>query len=106
MDEVEQAVQDAGSVAVGAVEDDGGEAGLAPSKPDPAAYTRHVVDEAVERYDSDGPAAAFSHFSSPDSVDGRWYVFVVDSDGAVLAHPDDGLVGESLLGWVGTEVNG
>ena len=77
-----------------------------PPRFDPAAYTQLVVDEAIARYEAEGFEAAVAHYSSPVSVDGQWYVFVVAADGTVIAHPDAGLVGQSLHGWVGTDING
>ncbi len=85
---------------------DGEVVGGSPLRSQPAAYTRHVVDEAIALYRSDGRGAAVDRYSDPASVDGQWYVFIVDTAGTVVAHPDQSLIGESLHGWVGTDVNG
>lgn len=85
---------------------DGEVVGGSPLRSQPAAYTRHVVDEAIALYRSAGRGAAVQRFSDPASVDGQWYVFIVDAAGTVVAHPDQSLIGESLHGWVGTDVNG
>ncbi len=73
---------------------------------DPAEYTRHLVAEAIERYEADGLDAAVEHYSDPAHVDGSWYVFMIDGEGDVLAHYQPDRVGESLLDWVGIDANG
>ena len=105
MAEVQQAIQDAIAAAESPEPDSGGEV-PAPPKSDAAAYTKFAVDQAIALYEADGLDTALDRYSSPDSVDGQWYVFIVDSDGTVIAHPDEGRVGESLHGWVGTDING
>ncbi len=54
---------------------------------DPAAYSKILVQEAIDRYDSEGREAALAYHNSKASVDGAWYVFIIDEDGARLAHP-------------------
>ena len=83
----------------------GGEA-AAPSKSDPAAYTRHVVAQAVALYEDAGLDAALAHFNSADSVDGEWYVFVIDQADEIVGHHDPSRLGEDMGGWVGTDING
>lgn len=87
-------------------EADGDSQAVAPSKSDPGAYTQFVVQRAIDRYDAEGLDAALDHSNNPENLDDQWYVFVIDADGTVLGHPDEGLRGESLHGWVGTDVNG
>ena len=77
-----------------------------PPRSAPADYTRFLVQNAVSRYESDGLAATLAHYSRPESVDGQWYVFIVDGNGRVLAHPDGSLVGLDLKGPLGTDANG
>ena len=59
----------------------------APPRGDEAAYTQWFVRQAVERYDAEGRDAALEYFNDPAGVDGQWYVFVVDADGILIAHP-------------------
>lgn len=59
----------------------------APPRSDEAAYTQWFVRQALERYDAEGREAALAYFNDPASVDGQWYVFVVDSDGILIGHP-------------------
>ena len=54
---------------------------------DPAAYTQHVVREAIDRYDAGGREASIAYHSSQESIDGPWYVFLLDEKGFVLANP-------------------
>lgn len=57
-----------------------------PTKNEPAAYTRGVVQDAVRLYRSEGRQATIDHYSSPENVDGQWYVFIIDEDGYTIAH--------------------
>ena len=77
-----------------------------PSKSDPAVYTKFVVDRAIARYEAEGLDAALAHYNDPASIDGQWYVFVVDRDDTVIGHYDPGRRGLDVKGWVGTDVNG
>ena len=83
-----------------------GDGGSAPSKSDPAAYTRFVVDQAIARYETEGLDAALAHFNSPDSIDDQWYVFVIDERDTVIGHYDPDRRGLDVKGWVGTDING
>lgn len=117
MAEVQEAIQDAiassdgapsaaDSGNAGAQPDPGGGEVSVPSKSDPAAYTRHFVESAIAKYDAEGLGATLAHYNSPDSVDGQWYLFIVDRNGEVIGHYDPSRLGLSLRGWVGTDVNG
>ena len=77
-----------------------------PSKSAPAEYTQYVVDNAVARYESQGLDATLAHYNSPQSIDGQWYVFIIDENDLVIAHPDPERLGLDLNGWVGTDANG
>ena len=54
---------------------------------DPAAYTQAVVARAMSRYDAEGREASIAYHSSQESIDGPWYVFLLDENGFVLANP-------------------
>ena len=56
------------------------DAGRAPAKSDEPAYTRYFVQQAIDHYQQQGRQAVIDHYNSPDSVDGQWYLFVVDND--------------------------
>ncbi len=49
-------------------------------------YTKAFVAEAIRVYDADGRDAALAFFNSPESMDGEWYLFIIDEEGLVLAH--------------------
>ena len=85
---------------------DGAAEALTPSKSDAAAYTQFVVDRAIARYEADGLEAALAHFNDPASVDGQWYVFVVDRDDTVIGHYQPDRRGLDVKGAVGTDING
>ncbi len=71
---------------------------LLPSKCEPVDYTVATVERAVARYRSEGREAAIAHHSSPESVDGRWYVFILEAgSGVMLAHPAPVYIGQSLM---------
>ncbi len=77
-----------------------------PSRTSPAEYTRYFVRSAIARYESEGLDATLAHYNSPESVDGQWYVFIIDENDQFIAHPDPGRLGLDLNGWVGTDLNG
>lgn len=59
----------------------------APPRSDEAAYTQWFVRQAIARYDAEGREAALEYFNDPASVDGQWYVFVVNAEGILIGHP-------------------
>ena len=77
-----------------------------PSKSAPAEYTRHFVGNAISRYESQGLDATLAHYNRVESVDGQWYVFIIDENDLVIGHPDPERLGLDLKGWVGTDANG
>ena len=67
----------------------------APPKWEPAEYTKYFVKEAISKYQSEGLDATVAYYNTSESIDGQWYVFIVDQADMVLAHaanPD--LVGQ------------
>ena len=80
-------------------------AGL-PSRSDPAGYTQHFVDNAIARYEAQGLDATLAHYNRAESVDGQWYVFIIDENDLLIGHPEPGRLGLDLKGWVGTDANG
>ena len=77
-----------------------------PSRSAPAEYTQHFVANAIARYEAQGLDATLAHYNSPQSVDGQWYVFIIDENDLVIGHPDPERLGLDLNGWVGTDANG
>ena len=78
------------------------QAAMAPPRYVPEEYTRFLVREAIARYESEGLDATLAHYNSQESMDGQWYVFIGDPDGAMLAHAaDPGLVDRPISAAVG-----
>ena len=74
---------------------------------EPGAYTRAFVEEAIEQYEDDGLDAALDYYNSTASVNGDWYVFIIDEDGRVIAHaavPEN--VGQNVNDAQWTDING
>ena len=68
-----------------------------PSKAEPSAYTHWFVQQALARYDAQGRQAALAFFNSPHSVDGQWYLFIIDENQTIIAHaPNPDLVGKHV----------
>lgn len=77
-----------------------------PTQADPEGYTRLLVADALAFYESEGLEATLDRFNAPESVDGPWYVFVGNPDGILIGHYDPEVRDRSLLGSVGTDING
>ena len=50
---------------------------------EPASYTQHLVDQAIDMYKADGREATLDHYNDPSTVDGQWYVYIIDADSKV-----------------------
>ena len=57
------------------------------SESDSEGFTRDFVQQAIDRYDSEGREATVTYYNSSESVSGQWYVFIIDEDEAMIAHP-------------------
>ena len=77
-----------------------------PPKSAPAEYTKFFVDNAISRYETQGLEATLAYYNREQSVDGQWYVFVIDENDLVIGHPDAHRLGLDLNGWVGTDATG
>ena len=77
-----------------------------PPKSAAAEYTKFFVENAISLYETQGLQATLDHYSRVESIDGQWYVFIIDDDDRVIAHPDVGRIGLDLKGWVGVDANG
>ena len=73
----------------------------APDISDPEAYTKAYVAQAIERYERDGRDATLAYYNTPESIDGQWYLFIMDEDDVMVAHENP-----DLLGKPADEVNG
>ena len=84
----------------------GGDVELA-DKSDPAGYTKAFVEKAINRYDAEGREATVEYYNSQSSVDGEWYIFIIDEDDIVISHatiPEN--VGQDIKGPLGTDIYG
>ena len=73
-----------------------------PPKWEPDEYTEYIVKAAISKYDSEGLDATVAHYNTRESIDGQWYMFILDQDDILLAHaanPD--FVGRPASGIVG-----
>ena len=67
----------------------------APPKWQAEEYTKHLVQEAIDRYQSQGLDDTVAHYNTPESIDGQWYVFIFDENDTFLAHAaNPALVGQ------------
>ena len=57
-----------------------------PSKSDVQAYTRDFVKRAIDLYSAVGRDDTITYYNMPESVDGQWYVFIVDEEGYTVGH--------------------
>lgn len=80
----------------------------APSKTsEPGAFTKRFVNKALQLYDVAGRDAAFRHYNSRRSVDGDWYLFVINRFGDIVVQgADPSLRGQSINGPLGTDSTG
>ena len=62
----------------------------------PAEYTRYYVGKAIAKYESEGLEATVEYYSSPDSVDGQWYMYIVDEKEIMVGHANPDLVGKNV----------
>ena len=49
-------------------------------------FTRDFVQQAIDRYNSDGREATVEYYNSPESVSGEWYVFIIDESDTMISH--------------------
>ena len=58
--------------------------GYYPGVTDPAAYTQAYVQSAMDYYDSQGLEATVAHYNSPESIDGSYWLMMVDPQGVII----------------------
>ena len=74
---------------------------------EPGLYTKAFVAEAIRHYNAEGRDATIAFYNSPESMDGEWYLFIIDEEGLVLAHsaiPEN--VGLTVTEPLGIDANG
>ena len=68
--------------------------GYYPGVTDPEAYTQDYVQKAVDYYKSQGLEATVAHYNSPESIDGSYWLMMVDPQGViVVSGAEQALVG-------------
>ena len=77
-----------------------------PPKSAPAEYTKFLVNNAISLYETQGLEATLAHYNREESVDGQWYVFIIDENDLVIGHPDAHRLGLDLKGWVSLDATG
>ena len=70
------------------------------------AETIDYVRQALALYDAEGREAAIRHYNSPASVDGEYYLFIIDGDGTVLTHINPDVVGGNVREDLGVDADG
>ena len=59
-----------------------------PPRSEQAEYTKFFVENAIALYESEGLEDMVAYYNTPESVDGQWYVFIVDEEGYTISHYD------------------
>ncbi len=83
-----------------------GEDATIPPKWAPTDYTRYFVQNAISEYETYGLETVLAYYNSTQSIDGQWYVFIIDENDLIIGDPDPGRVGLDVKGPAGTDVNG
>lgn len=76
-----------------------------PLRSAPAEYTKFFVENAISKYDSEGLDATLNYYNRSESVDGPWYVFIIDANDRVIAHYNPHFLNEDIKGSLGTDPN-
>ncbi len=65
-------------------------------------YTVALVNKAIEKYKAEGLEDTVAYYNTPESIDGQWYVFILDENDVWLSHaPDPSLVDQPASAAVG-----
>ena len=71
-----------------------------------AEYTQLKVAQAVSMYEARDLDATLAYYNTAESVDGQWYVFIIEPDGEIIGHYNPEVVGQNLNGAIGTDATG
>ena len=70
----------------------------------PAAFTKDFVQAALDRYDRDGREATLAYYNDPSSIEGQWYMFIIDENDLIVSHPVmPDLIGRDIKTIVGAD---
>ena len=67
-----------------------------PGKSDAPAYTKAFVQQATNLYVALGLEETVAYYNTKESVDGQWYVFIIDENQTIIAHANPDLVGKHV----------
>ena len=69
-----------------------------------ATFTRDFVQAALDRYGSEGREATVAHYNTQASIEGEWYVFIIDENDLIVSHPVmSDLIGQDVKTIVGSD---
>lgn len=75
-----------------------------PAMDDPEMFTHTLVQAAIDLYKTASRDAAIAYHNDAASVDGQWYVFIIDADDIIASHAvSPGLVGRDAKEIVGSD---
>ena len=77
-----------------------------PTEAAPDKFTKFFVNNAISRYEDEGREATLEYYSTKESVDGRWYVFIIDDTDTLIAHHDPRVLGDDIKSEYGIDANG
>ena len=70
----------------------------------PAAFTQDFVQAALDRYDREGREATLAYYNDPSSIEGQWYLFIIDENDLFVSHPAmPELIGQDVKTIVGSD---
>ena len=58
-----------------------------PTLDDPETFAVAFVQAAIDLYKTEGRDAAIAYYKDPASIDGQWYVFILDANDVFVAQP-------------------
>ena len=59
-------------------------------------FTKVFVQDAIDRYQTDGLEATLAYYSRPESVFKEWFAFIADGNGRIISHYDGEMLGKTL----------
>ena len=69
-----------------------------------ATFTQGFVQAALDRYDQEGREATIAHYNSQASIEGEWYVSIIDKNDLIVSHPVmSDLIGQDVKTIVGSD---
>ena len=77
-----------------------------PPKTSPAEYTKFYVESAISMYETEGLEETLQHYNRIESVDGQWYLFIINGQDKVIGHFNERARGVDIKGPLGTDALG